>query len=85
MTGIESVLDSARTPVDVAVVSDGNTHVEVRRVGIVGKHKRKVIQLTPGEYQLEGRRKGYKSKIVFLSVPLDVASVEVRVECNELI
>ena len=85
MTGIESVLDSARTPVEVAVVSDGNTHVEVRRVGIVGKHKRKVIQLTPGEYQLEGRRKGYKSKIVFLSVPLDVASVEVRVECNVLI
>lgn len=85
MTGIEDVLARASIPANVAVISDGNTQVEVRRVGIVGQHKRKVIQLTPGEYQLEGRRKGYKSKIVFLQVPLDVASVEVRVECNERI
>ncbi len=85
MTGIEDVLARASIPANVAVISDGNTHVEVRRVGIVGQHKRKVIQLTPGEYQLEGRRKGYKSKIVFLQVPLDVASVEIRVECNERI
>ncbi|MEM9055857.1 MAG: hypothetical protein AAGD86_00180 [Pseudomonadota bacterium] len=82
---VSDYLAQAKVPVDVAVLSDGKTHVEVRRVGIVGRHEEKVIQLTPGEYQLEGSRQGFKSTIVDLEVPFGGDRVEVRVECRERI
>jgi len=80
---IEFYLEKAQVPVQVAVLSDGKTDVQVRRIGIVGKHTRKVIQLTPGEYQFEGRRRGYKSHLVSLNIPFDVSQIEVSVVCDE--
>jgi len=82
---VRDYLQQAQVPVSVAVVSNGATDVSVRRVGQVGKHKRKTIQLTPGLYEFEGRRNGYKSTLVELEIPYGVANIEVRVEANERI
>jgi len=82
---VREYLALAQVPVSVAVVSDGATDISVRRVGQVGKHKRKTIQLTPGLYEFEGRRSGYKSALVELEIPYGVASMEIRVEANERI
>ncbi len=82
---VRDYLQKAAVPVTVAVVSNGATDVSVRRVGQVGKHKRKTIQLTPGLYEFEGRRNGYKSALVELEIPYGVANIEVRVEANERI
>lgn len=82
---VRDYLQQAQVPVSVAVVSNGATDISVRRVGQVGKHKRKTIQLTPGLYEFEGRRNGYKSTLVELEIPYGVANIEVRVEANERI
>jgi len=84
-TDVRDYLQKAAIPVTVAVVSNGVTDVSVRRVGQVGKHKLKKIQLTPGLYEFEGRRNGYKSALVKLEIPYGVANIEVRVEANERI
>ena len=83
--GVEGYLVAAQAPVSVNVKSDGLTHVEVRRVGIVGKHVSKTIQLTAGEFQFEGRRPGYRAEIVNLEIPFGAKHVEVTVACHERI
>lgn len=75
--------EQAQVPLAIEVTSDGKTTVKVRQVGHVGKHKRKQIQLLPGEYQFEGTRSGYKSKLVSLTVPLGAANLTVHVACDE--
>ncbi len=73
------------SPVDITVLSDGETKVTVRGVGIVGNIKVKVIQLKPGKYKFEGARPGYQSKIVELEVPPGADSLSVKVVCDERI
>lgn len=78
-------ISKATTSVRVVVKSDGNTEISVRRVGIVGKILQKAINLRPGNYTFEGKRAGYKSKLVNLRVPFDGAGIEIRIVCDEKI
>ncbi len=71
------------TPVAIRVVSDGQTQVSVRGVGRVGSVVSKVIHLKPGDYRFEGRRQGYKSKIVSVRITPSTADVQVAVVCDE--
>jgi len=57
-----SLLSDYETKVQVTVLSDGISHVTVKSVGVVGVHKRKTIQLVPGNYVFEGKRDGYVTK-----------------------
>lgn len=82
---VQEYLRKAQLPVTVAVRSDGNTDVSVRRVGLVGKHRVKEIQLTPGRYEFEGRRRGYKSALVELEIPYGVSEIDVQVVADERI
>ena len=52
-------LTSYTTPLDIIVVSDNVTFVEVKSVGQVGTVTQKTIQLLPGDYVFVGKRKGY--------------------------
>lgn len=69
--------------VAVTLRSDNKTHIRVLGVGVVGKIKTKSIQLTPGRYQLEGSRDGYRSKIVELVVSKSSDPIEVELVCSE--
>jgi len=82
---VQEYLKKAQMPVNVAIQSDGATDVSVRRVGLVGKHKTKQIQLTPGRYEFEGKRRGYKSALVELEIPYGVTEIAVQVVANERI
>ncbi|MBO6948497.1 MAG: hypothetical protein JJ855_11025 [Rhodospirillales bacterium] len=73
------------SPVHITVLSDGETKVTVRGVGIVGNHKVKIIELKPGKYMFEGARPGFQSKIVELEVPPGAESLSVKVICDERI
>lgn len=77
------LLASYSTPVMVTVLSDGLTHVSVRSVGQVGKTTGKSIQLKPGKYAFEGKRKGYKSKLIQVEIPPGTTPVTVEVVCDE--
>ena len=67
------------------VRSDGKTEISVRRVGIVGKTLEKVINLRPGDYTFEGKRAGYKSKLVKLTVPFNGTGLDIKIICDEQI
>jgi hypothetical protein len=76
---LERLLQEARTPLDVRLVSDGLTEVAVQRVGTLGAFKEKSVALRPGSYVVTGKRKGYRDTRKTLVVspthippPLDV-------------
>jgi len=82
---LESTIKAVNTPVNVTVLSDGNTNISVRGVGIVGTTTSKMIELKPGPYTFEGKRKGYKSKLVEIMIPIDKPTYQLRVVADERI
>ena len=82
--GLERAIEAARTPVPVTILSDERTEIGVRGVGTVGRVRERTIELVPGEYVFEGKRRGYRSKLVEVLVEAkSAAPVEVRVVCDE--
>ena len=67
----------------VEVISDNKTYIVVRGTGVVGKTLKKTIQLTPGNYIFEGKRKGFKSKLVKVLLPYTESSDRVTIICDE--
>ena len=82
---LSKLISQANRPVEVMVKSDGKTEITVRRVGIVGKTLEKVINLRPGDYTFEGKRAGYKSKLVKLTVLFNGTGIQIRIICDEQI
>lgn len=82
---LASLLAAANQPVAVEIRSDNLTYISVRGVGNVGVTEGKTIQLKPGNYTFEGKRNGYKSKLIEVQVPLDKASISVTLICDEAI
>ena len=80
---LETVLTAVNQTVPVEVRSDNQTFIQVRGVGNVGVVDSKVIQLKPGQYTFEGKRKGYKSKLVEVTIPYDVNRFGLTLVCDE--
>lgn len=80
---LETVLTAVNQTVPVEVRSDNQTHILVRGVGNVGVVDSKVIQLKPGQYTFEGKRQGYKSKLVEVTIPYDVNRFNLTLVCDE--
>jgi hypothetical protein len=78
-------INAVNKAVTVEVISDGKTDISVRGVGVVGTTRSKKIELKPGTYQFEGKRQGYKSKIIEVNIPLDSASYQVSIIADERI
>ena len=82
--GLERAIEAARTPVPVQIVSDEETEIGIRGVGTVGRVRERTIELLPGEYVFEGKRRGYRSKLVDVVVQANLDTpLEVRVVCDE--
>ena len=79
---IES-LTKMNNKIPVDVISDQKTYILVRGVGKVGVVEKKTIQLRPGNYIFEGQRKGFKSKLVKVLIPIEQNSFSVKVICDE--
>ncbi|AFJ03696.1 hypothetical protein Q7C_2575 [Methylophaga frappieri] len=82
---VADLLTALNQPVAVTINSDKQTFVSVRGVGKVGEVISKTIQLKPGQYTLEGKRVGYKSKLKTIDVPLDHTPVSLTLICDEAI
>lgn len=80
---LSQLLDTYTKPADITVISDGLTSVSVRGVGVVGEKKRYVIKLRPGKYNFEGKRMGYRSKLVPVDIPPGVSAITVEIVCDE--
>lgn len=80
---LETILTAVNQTVPVEVRSDNQTHIQVRGVGNVGVIDSKVIQLKPGQYTFEGKRQGFKSKLIEVTIPFDVSRYSVTLVCDE--
>jgi tetratricopeptide (TPR) repeat protein len=69
--------------ISIIVISDGLTEVSVRGVGKIGKTDLRTIELKPGIYFFEGRRNGFRSKIVKVNVTPGNSSETVEIICDE--
>lgn len=78
-------LDAYGVDVAVVVTSDEKTKVSVRGVGQVGIVAQKTIKLKPGSYTFEGKRDGFKSKLVRVNIPPGSNSFQVTVVSDERI
>ncbi len=83
---LSSMVVSLNTPVRIHIISDGETDISVRGVGVVGKTTGRTIELKPGRYIFEGARKGYRSVLVNVSIDhKDPQEPEITVICHERI
>lgn len=82
LAAVSTSIDQYSEPVAITVNSDGKTYIIVVGVGHVGQHKQKTIQLTPGEYVLQGRRDGYKNKRQSFTVVAGKA-LNISLVCDE--
>jgi len=82
---LEERIQQVNSKVNIKILSDNNTHILVRGVGIVGKTNAKDIQLLPGQYKFEGKREGYKSKLLSVLVPYDKNNMTLTIICDEQI
>ena len=65
---LETMLQDYTTPLEIIVLSDTHTFIEVKSVGQVGAVAQKTIQLPPGNYIFEGKRKGF----VTIRIPVEL-------------
>ena len=69
-------------PVDVTFKSDGSTCVSIQNFRQPEKIETKVIRMLPGDYDIVGRRKGYRDVVMVLQVRNGTAPPTVMVACN---
>ncbi|MFC4701127.1 hypothetical protein ACFO4O_13215 [Glaciecola siphonariae] len=81
---LAGLIDRYSAKMPVTVRSDGQTHITVIGVGIVGKVEEKTIELTPGNYIFEGKRTGYRTKRLSVEVGFSDA-LELVIKCDEQI
>ncbi len=82
---LQAAIARQNREIEVWVVSDKLTTVSVRSVGQVGQVDRYRIRLKPGQYVFEGRREGYRTKAVPVTISPEDNQVEVTVISDERI
>lgn len=86
ITRLKNTIVEMSTPVIVTVSSDGQTHVSVLGVGVIGKVMEYKIKegLKPGRYLFKGECRGFKDKLVEVHIKPDQPTI-VRVVCDEAV
>ncbi len=85
LAALQTAIEDQNTPVEVIIISDNLTDIQVRGVGKVGLKKQYRIELKPGQYVFEGRREGYKTKSVPVDIATGMSSIQVEIIADERI
>tara|TARA_B100001564_G_scaffold359954_1_gene384140 strand:- start:3333 stop:4958 length:1626 start_codon:yes stop_codon:yes gene_type:complete len=81
---VSDVIKKSEIKINVKIVSDNETYIEIRGIGKVGKVEEKIIQLPPGEYYFIGKKKGFRD--IFLDINLTGNEpVQLKIICTEKI
>ena len=80
---LEKNIKLANEPAIVNIRSDYKTDIKVKKVGIIGKVKKKTLNLKAGKYIFEGKRIGYKTILIEKEIALDEKNVFLEIICNE--
>ena len=79
---MKKLLSAQSRAVPVRLVSDGRTYVTVSAYTILGKFSSRTEKFLPGNYQLRGRRKGFRDVVVNIRVRGGEPTQVVKIECN---
>jgi tetratricopeptide (TPR) repeat protein len=79
---LHNLLMTQNKPVDVTFKSDGNTWVAISNYRQPEKFDTKVVKILPGDYEVIGRRKGYRDVPMLLQVRNGTPPPVVTVICN---
>jgi serine/threonine protein kinase len=82
---LSRLVEIARTPVPVTLLSDDQTEVAVYRVGKLGRLTQRELSLRPGRYTVVGTRDGYRDVRREIDVRAQNSPIRIRVECSEKI
>ena len=79
---LEERVDTAQTPVKIAIESDNLTRVAVYRVGKLGRFSVHELELRPGTYTVVGTRDGYQDVRQKVVVKPGLQSLRITVKCR---
>ena len=79
---LHAELMAQNKPVDVAFKSDGNTWVQITNFRAPQKFSDLSIKVLPGDYEVIGRRKGYRDVVMLLQVRNGTPPPTVTVACS---
>lgn len=79
---LQAALAAQSKPVDVTFASDGQTWVSVTNVRAPSKFVTSAAKLLPGNYQVIGRRKGYRDVTIEIAVRDDASLPPITVVCT---
>jgi tetratricopeptide (TPR) repeat protein len=79
---LHNLLMAQNRPVDVTFKSDGNTWVSITNFRQPGKMDTEVIKILPGDYEVIGRRRGYRDVQMLLQVRAGTPPPVVTVTCT---
>lgn len=80
---LQTMLQAQNTPVEVAFVSDGETFVSVSNARAPAKFTQIMVKLLPGDYEVVGRRAGYRDVAMLLQVRQGTPAPVVTIICTQ--
>ena len=77
------LVEVARTPVSLTIVSDGKTEVTIYTIGSLGQFMEKTLTLPPGDYVASGIQKGCRDVRREFSVRPGDEALRLEIKCEE--
>ncbi len=82
ITQLHAMLEAQSKPMDVTFRSDGKTWVSISTFRLLGQIDSSTVKMLPGDYEIVGRRKGYKDVFLVLQVRNGTPPPVVNVVCS---
>jgi hypothetical protein len=79
---LQAILQAQNMPIEVALVSDGETYVSIANTRAPSRFTQSVMKLLPGDYEIVGRRRGYLDVAMLVRVRADTPAPVVTVMCT---
>ncbi|MSU65546.1 MAG: hypothetical protein EXS38_05475 [Opitutus sp.] len=79
---LHTLIMAQNQPVEITFKSDGNTWVSITNFRMLGKIETSTVKILPGDYQVIGRRKGFRDVQMLLQVRNGTPPPTVTVACS---
>ena len=79
---LHAMLMGQNQPVEVSFQGDGKTWISITNYRLLGQIDAMKVKILPGDYEIIGRRKGYKDVLMLLQVRNGSTPPVVTVSCQ---
>lgn len=79
---LHALLQAQNLPVEVTFQGDGQTWVSITNYRLLGQIQNTTVKILPGDYEVVGRRKGYKDVLMLLQVRHGSTPPLITVSCK---